>query len=109
MNDRLVHDLTLLRKSGPILTGAVSPLGSVLALVEHCGSNQGKMLIMPVIPGKAGGLSTLESVVLNEGTLAVQDHSRTKISSPAVRFYETETGFCLIAVDIQGKVIKKQF
>jgi hypothetical protein len=109
VNDSLVHDLTRLRKSGPILAGAVSPQGSVLALVEYRGSNQARLVIIPVISEEAGGLSALEPIVLDEGILAIQYHERTKISPTAVRFHETEKGFCLVAVDTQGKVIKKEF
>lgn len=108
-HDRLIHDLVRLGKSGAILTAAICPQVGVIALVEHRGSHKGRLIIMPVIAKEAGGLSALDPVVLNEGTLTIQEHERVKISPMAVRFHETGSGFCLVAVDIKGKLIRKHF
>lgn len=109
VNNGLLHDLTRLGDSGPILAGAVSPHGRVIAMVERLGRHQGRVIIMPVVDAKAGGLSTLDPIVLHEGTLVVQDNEITSISPTAIRFHEMEQGFRLIAVDIEGKVIRRDF
>jgi hypothetical protein len=107
--DSLIHDLTRLKKSGPILTGAISPRGNLVAMVESRGNNQGRLILMPVAVEEAGGLSTMDFTVLEKGTLAVQDNERIKISPTAVRFCQMDGRLCLVAVDIEGKVTKKTF
>ena len=109
VNDSLIHDLSRLRRSGAILTGAVSPQGDVIALVEHMRRHEARLIIMPVVAEKSGGLSTLDSIVVDKGTLAVKGNEKVKISPTAVRFHRTTTGFCLVAIDIEGRVIKKHF
>ena len=106
VHERLVHDLVRLRKSGPILTGVVCPRVGTIALVEYLGKNKARILIMPLVAEERGGLSALDPMPLDGGILAIQDHEKQKISSTALRFHETENGYYLVAVDIEGKVIK---
>ncbi len=61
---------------------------------------------MPLVAEERGGLSALDPMPLDGGILAIQDHEKQKISSTALRFHETENGYYLVAVDIEGKVIK---
>lgn len=107
VHDRLVHDLVQLRKSGPILAGAVCPRVGIIALVEHLGKHQARIVILPMVAEEGGGLSALNPVPLSEGTLAIQDHEKIKIFPTALRFHETRNEYCLVAVDIEGKVVKK--
>jgi hypothetical protein len=109
VRNSLVHDLTQLKKSGAILTGAVSPRGRTAALVERHGANQGRLVIMPIVVGETGGLSTLDPVILNEGALAIQDNEKIMLAPTAVRFHKTNAGCRLVAVDTTGKAVKKQF
>lgn len=105
----LVHDLTRLKKSGPIIAAAVSPQGDIAALVEYRGNDQSRLLIMPVVAEEDGGLSTSDPVVLNEAILATKENERIKMSPTAIRFYQSDAGFSLVAVDVKGRVIKKHF
>lgn len=105
----LIHELTRLGKSRGFCTGAVSPEGGVVALVEEVTKAQGRLVIMPVIAEEAGGLSTLDPIKLDKDTLAVHGNESIKISPTAVRFHKTDAGICLVAVDTNGKVIKKHF
>lgn len=106
VHERLVHDLVRLRKSGPILTGVVCPRVGTIALVEDLGKNQARILTMPMVAEEGGGLSANDPMPLDGGTLAIQDHERIKVSSTALRFHQTENGYYLFAVDIEGKFIK---
>ena len=107
VHERLVHDLVRLRKSGPILAGAVCPPVGIVALVEYLGKHQARIVIMPMVAEEGGGLSALNPVPLDGGTLTIQDHEKIKILPTALRFHETGNGYCLVAVDIEGKVVKK--
>jgi hypothetical protein len=108
-NDRLVHDLTVLEKSGAILAAAICPQVGVAALVEHCGSHKGRLVLMSVVAKKSGGLSAVDPIDLNDGQLAILEHEKVKISPMAVRFHEVGKGFFLVAVDIKGKLIRARF
>ncbi|ERF68589.1 hypothetical protein EPUS_04687 [Endocarpon pusillum Z07020] len=107
VHERLVHDLVQLRKSGSILAGAVCPCVGIIALVERLGKHQARIVIMPMVAEEGGGLSALNPVPLGGGTLAIQDHEKFKNFPTALRFQETRNGYCLVAVDIEGKVVKK--
>jgi hypothetical protein len=109
-NDSLVHDLMRLKKSGAILAAAICPQVGVVALVEHSRRHEARLIIMPVVAKDSGGLSAIDPIiVLDHGTLAIQNQENVKISPMAVRFHKTGNGFCLVAVDIEGKLIRKHF
>jgi hypothetical protein len=65
---------------------------------------------MPIVAEQAGGLSTSNPIVLANSNMEVRDGQKRMICPMALRFHTTPTGgFCLIAIDITGKVIKKNF
>jgi hypothetical protein len=99
-----------LKKSGAILAGAICPEVAVVALVEQVGRDKGRLIIMHMAAKESGGLSAVDPIlVLDHGTLAIQQQEKVKISPMAVRFHEAGNGFCLVAVDIKGKLIRKYF
>lgn len=109
-HDCLVHDLMRLKKSGAILAAAICPQVGVVALVEDLGRDKGRIIVMPVVAKESGGLSAVDPiVVLDHSSLTIQQQEKVKISPMAVRFHETGNGFCLVAVDIKGKLIRKHF
>lgn len=107
--NNLIHDLVRLGKCGPIIASAVSPDGRIIALIEGYKTNQARLLVLPVAPVTAGGLTAAEPVWLEKGTLSIRSSEAIAISPTAVRFIPGPTGkgFWLVAVDIEGKIISK--
>ena len=97
---QLHHNLWRLRKAGAIIAGAVSPDGSIIALLEETGN----ILLMSLVAQEGGGLSALEPITL-DATLKRQ----TSASPTALRFCEVERRLCLLAVDPEGTVIRLDF
>ncbi|MCJ1398285.1 hypothetical protein MMC11_001482 [Xylographa trunciseda] len=97
---QLDHDLWRLEKAKAIIAGAVSPDGTVIALLEETG----KILLMPLVAEDGGGLSSLDPI-----TVDTRLHAQSSASPTALRFCQLDGHLCLVAVDPQGTVLRLTF
>lgn len=96
-------DLLRLYNAKAILTGAATPNGDVVALLEE----RGKVLLFPLAPGKDGGLMNLQDPI----TLSMELCKQQKASATSLRFCEKGTNrqVHLYAIDTKGRVVHKSF
>ncbi|MCJ1436360.1 hypothetical protein MMC27_005739 [Xylographa pallens] len=97
---QLDHHLWRLQNAKAIIAGAVSPDGSVIALLEETG----RILLMPLVAQEGGGLSALDPIALDKRL-----RSQKSASPTALRFCMVERRLCLVAVDPDGTVIRLPF
>jgi hypothetical protein len=110
VDESLVHDLMELGRSGPFLAGAACPEVGIFAMVVYERTERrARLKIMPMVPGGAGGLSASKPLMLSNTSMAIHDHEKMKVSTTALRFCMTDAGISLVAVDVEGKVIKIDF
>lgn len=100
---QLEHSFYQLGRSKPILAGAVSPSGHLVALLE----NTGILILFSLIPGEGGGLSPAgEPVVL---TKRLWKGIMSSVSTACLRFCQDGTSLYLLAVHIDGTMIIANF
>lgn len=101
--EELNQNLRRLRKAKAILTGAATPNGNVVALLEKTG----KVLLFPLGPGKGGGLVNFQEPIKLDKELSEQQ----KASTTSLRFCAKGTNrqLHLYAIDTKGRVVWKSF
>lgn len=101
--EELNQDLWRLRDARAILTGAATPNGDVVALLEETG----KVLLFPLGPGKDGGLVSFQEPIKLDKELSKQQ----KASTTSLRFCAKGPNrqLHLYAIDTKGRVVWKSF
>ena len=99
----LDQNLWRLHDARAILTGAATPNGDVVALLEE----RGKVLLFPLGPGKGGGLVNFQEPIKLDKELSKQQ----KASTTSLRFCAKGENrqLHLYAIDTKGRVIWKSF
>jgi hypothetical protein len=102
--EALQHDFSvLLGKSSPILAGAVSSHFNVAALLE----NTGNLLLFSLTSEPGWGIRPSDSHKVIKK--AVSRHDTSLKSSTSVRFCFINDTHYLFAIDVQGKICRKEF
>jgi hypothetical protein len=101
--EELSQDLLRLRNARAILTGAATPNGDVVALLEE----RGEVLLFPLGPGNSGGLVNFQEPIKLEKELSKQQ----KASTTSLRFCAKGPNrqLHLYAIDTKGRVVWKSF
>ena len=105
-SEQLEHTFKVLGKSKPILAGAASRNGHLVALLQR----NGTIILFSLIPGECGGLRPNEEPVFLTKKLCESDISSGSLSPTCLRFRDGIDILDLFAVHVEGthgRVIRK--
>lgn len=103
--EQLEHAFFDLKKSAPMIAGAVSADGRIAAMLE----NSGNLVIHALRPSEKGGICPSGEPVVFKKVLG--KHNNALLSNTSLRFHFSEDNkqLCLFAVDIEGRIFRSRF
>jgi hypothetical protein len=100
--EQLEHAFFGLKKSAPMIAGAVSADGRIAAMLESSGT----LILHALEPSENGGICPSGQPVVFKKVLG--KHNNALLSNTSIRFHFNEDSkrLCLFAVDIEGRIFR---